>query len=387
MRYSLSYKILLSLSLLAACPNSYAQKLSPVQSFPQARFIITAPVLVPQLVQERKWEQLDNFLENWRRSGASSDELIFSISVLSAIENKMFTVAQLPCDGFRFLDDYAWESKMAEESPASFSYSIRLPGRHWYDASGDARKLLLFIQAWARRLMVSWAAGSTELFICQVMAGEIRYPTSDLIRNKGSYTELNNFRLNLESYYDRSYSIRREGRLFTVGLTAGIWSPTRNLQTLGTHPSIGMFFGGRHKMNEYDIVMAFRFLHPTPRGYTFVRGDTAYNTHYYDGGYIGLDYTRYIFHTGRLELGLTSAAGYDWFDVIDGFKDDYSIAHLEPFNEGSFDFSNGFRVKYYSRRGTFVGLAAKYHLIHYSNEGGTDLSGNAFTIDLVWGIH
>jgi hypothetical protein len=342
---------------------------------------------VPQLVQEGKWGQLQNFLENWRRSDAPSDELIFGISVLSSIENKKFTVYQLPCDVFRFLDDYARELKTAEESPTSFSYSIRLPARRWFDASEDARKLLFFIQSRARQLIATWPAGSTESFICHVLAGDIRYPTSDLRRNKENYAELNTFQRTLSNYNNQYYNSWRNVRSGTVGVMAGIWLPTGNLQTLGTHPSAGVFWGGRYKKNEYDMVISFRFLHPTPRGYTFVRDDTSYTTHYYDGGYVGVDYTRYIFHRGRLELGLTSAAGYDFFDVIDGFKDDNSIAHLEPFNEGSFDFSNGLRVKYFSHRGTFIGLAAKYHLINYSNNGGTDLSGNAITIDLIWGIH
>lgn len=420
MRCFFSYKILLFLSLLTAFSKSYAQQKQPssvqkkqpptaqitelaaaqikepsaaqekqasAESLSPARFIAVAPVLVPQLVAEKKWEQLENFLENWRRSGASGDELIFSLDVLSSVENKIFTVAQLPCDAFRYLDDYARDLRSAEETPASFHYSILVSARHWYDASEDARKLLLFIQDWSRRLRAGQSSGSSELFLCQVMAGEIRYPTSELIKNRGGYFELNNFRINMDSYYNRVYQGRRDRAVMTAALTAGIWSPTHNLSVLGDHPSVGLLFGARFKQNEFDIVLSFRFLHPTPRPYIFVRDDTAYSTHYYDGGYFGMDYTKYIFHTGRLELGLTTAAGYDFFDVTDGFKDDNAIAHLEPFNEGSFDFSNGLRLKYYSRRGTFIGLAAKYHLIHYVNTGGTDLSGNAFSIDLLWGIH
>ena len=380
MRHLSSYKIILSLLILAIDQPSYAQR--PAQ-YPQLRWIVTAPVILPELVQKEDWERVQNFLENWKRSEVPNEEFIFSIGLLSSIESGKFTMYQLPCAVFDLLDSYSRGLKV-EAGSSQFRYYIAVTNRYSFDATEDARKLFVFTRSWARRLIVTQKLDSTESFLCRVFAGYIQNPGAVVRRNKESYAALNAFREDLENNNNRYFTARRNRRVGTAGIMVGSWSPTGNLRTLGTHPSVGVSLGIRNKMNEYDLVWSFRFLHPTPGSYTYLRHDTLFTSDYYDGGYIGFDYTRYVVHQPHFELGFISAVGYDYFSVASGFGGEY---HIQPLNVGSFDFSNGVRLKYFFHRRSFIGLAAKYHLIHYSNEGGTDLSGNAVTVDLIYGSH
>jgi hypothetical protein len=399
MRYPVSYKILPVLLLLTVCQGSFAQKrqesdaqkkqdsAKTLKYYPKVRFIREAPVIIPGLVREGKWELVQNFIENWKRSDLPNDEMIFSLNTLSAIENKKFSVFQLPCDYLFFLEDYARQSENLQAHPVKFRYYIRLSAGYSYDATEDARELLLFTHSWAKRLLATRALDSTESFLCQVLAGTVQHPRSFFQTNKENYPSLNIFEQNLNAYNNRYFMARRNGRIGTASIMTGLWAPTGNLRLLGTHPSVGISLGIRNNKNEYDLVWSFRFLHPTPGNYTYVRNDTLHTSNYYDGGYIGFDYTRYVIRKPHFELGWVSAIAYDYFSVASGFGTSSSDYQPGPINVGSFDFSNGIRVKYFFHRASFIGLVAKYHLIHYDNAGGTDLSGDAYTIDLVFGSH
>jgi hypothetical protein len=111
-----------------------------------------------------------------------------------------------------------------------------------------------------------------------------------------------------------------------------------------------------------------------------------YHSNYYDGGYIGFDYTRYFVHKTHLDIGFITAIAYDYFDAFNGLGNSDTNGKV-PYNIGSLDINGGAQIKYFIGRGPFIGIQAKYHLINYANTGGTDLSGNAFTIDFVFGSH
>src|SRR5579872_4227373 len=159
MPYSATYKTLLSLLLTVMGSCCLAQKKAPAAAsyeyYPKIRFIHEAPVMIPGLVKEGKWDLVQNYIENWKRSDVPNDELIFGISSLSAIENNRFSIFQLPCDYLYFLDDYARELKNIDDHSARFRYYIQVTEKYSYDATQEARRLILFLRSWSRRLIAT----------------------------------------------------------------------------------------------------------------------------------------------------------------------------------------------------------------------------------------
>ena len=382
----------LSFHLLLCCLQVHAQHpLSPrltATTNRQISFIVHAPVMLPALWKQQQYENLRNYLGNWRNAEYPSLELIFGAEILLAINTGTFAAYSLPCDGLVYLSDYARELQEVTTQGAKFKYYLQLKPPYRYDATEEARKTILIIQTWARDLLTRPGLKTDELFICRALAGEIPNPETALHADPGACPRLTRMQRNINSYNNALFTARRNAWSGTAAVLVGWWIPTGRLrQELGTHPSVGMQLGVRNKKNEYDFTWNVRFGYPTPRTYTFLRDDTLYSTNYYDGGYVGLEYTRYVVHTKHVDLGYTTGIAYDYFSIADGWSDHPSETHLQPINVGSFDWNYGLRVKYFLKRKSFIGLTVKYHLIHYDNTGGTNLDGDAYTVDLSFGSH
>src|SRR5262249_36532961 len=155
----------------------------------------------------------------------------------------------------------------------------------------------------------------------RTLAGDIPDPKAAVKTDPVSCPRLARMQHVLNVYNDAAFTARRNAVKGTAAVLTGWWIPTGRLrQVLGAPPSVGAPLGVRNKKNEYDFTGNVRFGYPTPRTYTFLRDDTLYNTNYYDGGYIGFEYTRYVVHTHRLDLGCTTGIGYDYFSVSDGWS-------------------------------------------------------------------
>ncbi|HTJ13252.1 MAG TPA: hypothetical protein VL547_14550 [Dinghuibacter sp.] len=373
--------VLLLLGLTARGQQSDSLRIINLDYKSKIRLIQGAPCLLPELVLEKEWGQVQNYLDHWRVAAIPNEEFIFAISTLAAIDQRKFSVLSFPGDYAALLDQYAVEAKTVN---GPFRYYLKISNRVRYDATPDARALILWIESWARMLEQRAMLSPTEGFLCKVYAGEIVYPRTTLKEAGASYTELYSLQRTIHQSYEDYFTAQRGQGGTTVGFISGWWLPTGNLAgTLGSHPSIGIYVGGRNYRNEYDIVWAFRLPGNSVKPYTFSRNDTSYTSTYYDGGYIGLDYTRYLIHRKRYEFGVVSAIAYDYFSIANGLgSNDEGERHWGSFNEGSFDFNNGVRFKYFLRPKLNIGLAVKYHIINYDNHGGTDMGGNAFTVDL-----
>jgi hypothetical protein len=167
----------------------------------------------------------------------------------------------------------------------------------------------------------------------------------------------------------------------TYSTTAGIWLPQSDLSILGAHPSIGFAIGLRNQENELDLNISARFIR-TPQEYLVQRGGALYSLHYFVGGYIGLDYTRYFMVSRRWEFGALVGLGYDGFDIADSYENNPGDNdYLKPLDLGTFNYNLGLRFNYYYKPGMFIGITPRYSFLRYINNGGSSLFGNAFSID------
>jgi hypothetical protein len=382
--YKIIICVILQIQVLLAGAQKNIEKNFSAADYEALKYIRDINPLLPQFIEQKKWNELNNYMQNWKNSEAPSDELIFCISTLAAIEQQKFSFITMPCDFLYFLDDYAREMKNIKTQPAKFKYYINLRENIYYNASPECTKLLNITRSWANRLLSSGKLNASETFLCLIFSGQTEHPRSEFYTLRKSMPELDAFQHQLDTYQVNRLKSIRDHRAGTFSLTMGTWMPTGYLGTLGIHPTAGYAFGIRKKRNEYDLVGIGRFVNTTAQNYSILRNDTVYTRSYFGGGYIGFEFTRYLVHTIKCDFGPTIGVGYDEFDIAS--DSDVKLTSLSPSEIITLNLNTGLRFKYFFHKALFVGLALKYNFIHYENKGGTELRGNAFSIDVSYGI-
>ncbi|HXL55894.1 MAG TPA: hypothetical protein VN958_06545, partial [Chitinophagaceae bacterium] len=216
-------------------------------------------------------------------------------------------------------------------------------------------------------------------FICKVFIGDITDPLKEIKQNKEKYPELSDL-------VQKNFTIQRKGFRSNYSFTSGIWLPSNNLSIVGNHPSFGLQLGGRGTHHGVDITMQFRFL-KSANLYTVKRNNTLYKRDHFFGGYIGLDYTFYFISKTKFDLGWMAGAGYDGFDIANSSDENHNNNYLKPLSISSFNANTGVRFNYYFNPSFYLGLQSRYNWINYANSGGTNLNGDAISIDLIIGVN
>jgi hypothetical protein len=354
------------------------------------KYLLQAPSVLSSSITEKKWLDLQNFTANWQLSDNPSKEIIFVVSILLDIQNRRFFALTLSADYLYLLDLYAHEVDDATNNP-NFKYDIQVAPLVRYNVTQEVLKIYKIIKEWSLQLKSLPHLTKTEIFFCNVFTGNISKPFVYFEQNKENFPDL----IGLENYITQQASHcdsilfynKRFTKRGTAGIMIGSWAPFGKLSALGTDASFGFLLGYRNKKNEYDVEYSLRFPHATPQNYLVERSDSLFSFNYYDGGNVSFDFTHYFVYKLRYEIGFTSSLGYDFFDITGQTSDSLAGKNIGPTEIGSFDFSNGIRFKYFLRPGLYLGISAKYHLINYCNTGGSELKGNAFTIDLILGSH
>jgi len=376
--------VILQIQCLLAGAQKNIEKSLPAADYEALKYIRYINQLLPQFIEQKKWIELNNYMQNWKNSEAPSDELIFCISTLAAIEQQNFSSIAMPCDFLYFLDDYAREMKNIRTEPAKFRYYINLSEHIYYNASTECMKLLNITRSWANRLLSSGKLNASETFLCMVFSGQTEHPSSEFYTLGKLMPELYAFQHQLDTYQINRLKSLRDRHAGTFSLTFGTWMPAGYLGALGIHPTFGYAFGIRKKRNEYDLVGIGRLVNSTAQNYSILRNDTVYTRNYFGGGYVGLEFTRYLVHTIKCDFGPTFGVGYDEFDIAS--ETDVKYTSLSPTEIFTLNLNTGLRLKYFFHKALFAGLVLKYNFIHFENKGGTNLKGNAFTIDISYGI-
>ncbi len=318
--------------------------------------------ILPELYQRQDFDSIHYWINRRTEYCPVSDDL-FALKTLLAIQQDRFNPDELPVTGlYDLLERYA-----SAVGHAASGYS-------------DENRIYRLTSKWAYDLLGAKIMDSTESVLCRIFSGEIHHPARHIRGNRIQYELLNQkIRKDFLGY--------RAGPRPIVSFIAGIWMPNGKLSSLGVHPTIGLVLGGRNRLNEWDLVMDFRFIN-TPTPYKVLRQDSLYDRTYFFGGYVGIDYTRYFIHAPRFETGLIAGMGYDGFDISgssNNSDEDNSDSYLKPTEIGSFNANLGIRLNYFLTKRSFIGLSVKYNFINYSNHGGTPLDGNAMSIHLIFG--
>ena len=318
--------------------------------------------VLPKFYKEKSLDSLSKAIELWEGSCPDMPEAQIT-QILLDIEASAFSTQQVNASLLELLDNYV------TSFPA---------GKKKNEAAHDQTKTSFykFTIAWSSLLLRNKTLDNNQRFICKVLSGEIKYPQQEIQENPETYPELS-------TLLSKNYTVTRRGLRGNLAVSAGVWVPTKDLSLLGAHPSLGLHIGVRPGRHQVDLSLQFRFLN-SPNFYTVVKDGLTYTTTYYFGGYIGADYTYYVLSTKKVDIGFLAGMGLDGFDFAKteyNSNPDNSNATLFSFNANA-----GVRFNYYFTPGFYAGLQGRYNGVHYSSHGGTNLTGDAISIDLLFGF-
>jgi hypothetical protein len=398
--------LLLTLTGFSQAGNSPSPK---ARSDARERLFAECAFALPRLYAHKDFDSIAWYVQQRWQQGPTDPDLL-CLAILLAIERRQFDLTDFS-DQDAFTEPFIAQLRgyadvldpvLKRRAPLHYH------AHRGFDATAADRALFYTTYRWAGNLLCNRQLDSVEKFLCRVYAGNIRYPDADLWEGKitvypaespepgdstltpyGTAAPPSAAAEGEQASPPRSAGAPHEGQrampprrlagVLTIG--TGIWVPQGHLSALGVHPAISYGFGARNKYNEWDIDASLRFV-STPSSYTVIRNDSAYSRNFYEGGFVGLDYTRYLVHGLRWEAGPIIGTGVDFFDIDNG-NDEFS--YLSPSELTAFNFNIGLRYNYFITPRCFLWISARYHFLHYNNPGGTPLDGNAFSLEIIIG--
>ena len=321
---------------------------------------LNAQELLPELYKQKSFDSLKKAIDIWRTNCGPEPEIRYT-EILLSIDRSSFSITQNDSDLIDLLITYSFALKNYDKP---YSYKLYQP---YYK----------FSTTWAKFLLQRNDLSSTEKFVCNVFAGNIKEPVKEIKQHKEEYADLYDM-LNKELFEQKKHGSAE----YTI--ITGVWSPTGNISLLGVHPSIGLQFGGRYDRHQIDITMQMRFVNSVD-SYTVKRNDNLYYLDHYFGYYLGLDYNYYFVNKIKYDVGTIAGIGFDGFDIAvsgDNHENDY----LKPFSISSLNLNAGLRFNYIFNPRFYLGLQGRYNFMNYGTNGGSNLNGDAFSLDLILGF-
>ena len=183
------------------------------------------------------------------------------------------------------------------------------------------------------------------------------------------------------SSYESEYSLAEAWDMYAAFLT-GVWIPTDEAGTLGSKLQMGFNAGGKRCNFEVNLSAIVRML-PSAIAYTYENDGVLYETNKYLGWYFGLDVGYEIIYFRGNGILLLSGIGWEGFSA-----NPWAQEPEDMYNISSVNFNFGLGYRYYIGKGyyNYWEFDCKYNFIDYKNPGGTDLSGNAFSVLILYGV-
>jgi len=380
-------------SATAQDKNDYVQNIMTKRILSCDDIGYNVALLVPDLYYAKKTDTLDAVIKHWERN-CGMTEPATSLSIIYAIQQNTFN-SQLNKGTFchNFTDAaiadtaYFRKSIMAnlhdykyvfDSRPASDSNmdDVTLAYVHYYD---------LIYNIAASMINATDLSPMEKILVqyyCNPDTTNLRRLSSSLYNGSPMQHAYTGLTTSLQTLNGVDYA-----------LLIGAWIPHGNLSILGTSPYLGFLIGGRKNKWTIDFNTTIAFpLGNTPT-YMVSNHDSLSPSNTFVAFYLGIDVNYALFHKGKSELDLLGTVAYQGIQVLNGSGNSavLSLSSADPNAGICYKFYMKHRVQnssnsnYYKISNTYIGLQAKYHFLFYSNEPGTNLSGNAFSIGILYG--
>tara|TARA_Y100001980_G_C14556930_1_gene354943 strand:+ start:159967 stop:161136 length:1170 start_codon:yes stop_codon:yes gene_type:complete len=335
----------------------------------------TALSLIPEFYHKNQKDSIIHFIRYWEDK---CDKSHFSqeVRLLYEIERGVFDNKEIDFQFFRHLMDqidYIDYMVFLDTNSQVVNSLSGVEKNEYYLIS----EFYLFTSLWAQEILDKndYPACSDEKDILLAYAGHVE-EFFESISNNSCESILNGF------YISEVSRLKSLGEV-EFGFLTGVWKPFNNAATLGLHPIIGLYFGTQRGKVLFDLTMLLRFVN-SPSTYTVLYEDSLISTKYFLGGYIGADVGYELLRTPTTRVYMLGGIGYDGFDTLESDPD----VDDEPSKAiGSLNLNTGIGSKWFINESMgYLGLEVRYNFVNYRNSGGTDFTGNALSVRLLFGI-
>lgn len=248
----------------------------------------------------------------------------------------------------------------------------------WFDYSlhGDTTRqsYSYFLTGYANELMAVTEKNSMAHVLCRYYSNDLQHIFEQLSDSAYAGSCLQNaYDIKIAELRDRLGTRRGHWSIQT-----GIWNPLGNADILGPKLEIGGELGTRGKRFGLDLTFLFRFINAKNEYVVRHDGELITTDHFF-GGYLGGSLVYQLIKRGPVGLECFTAIGWDGFDAY--HEDDES----KSINTVNFNFGLNTMLWTNRERTRYVGLQTRYNIVSYDTDGGTDLSGNTLSLNLVFG--
>ncbi len=359
--------LILILSSASFGQNVNVEKLMTRRYYTCQDVFYNAQFLIPEYYKKDSKDTLNAIIDFWQMHCGRTEEIV-RFKILFAIDGGVFKESTFGSEILRYLVLYRNKTDLNQGKNHTYytRYSFALPNNLDKFTVELARKLLL----------VRTNLTPLEKFILQVYSNNNNISFADLQSDdfKGTLIQ--------QAYFDEVN--RNRSRVISHGgIYVGIWIPQGNLNVVGVHPVLGFQGGIKYKKLTADVSIGLKFVN-SPNVYQVYLNDSVWNTNHFFGGYLGLDLSYELFKVKKNSFNLTGGVAFDGFDAL-SVKDQNSKVTISK-SLNSLNLNLGLGYKYNFDEWHYLGIDFKYNLVDYKNSGGTDLSGNVYTINLVYGF-
>ena len=325
-----------------------------------------AQYLIPEYYASGKTDTLIQILKFWEDHCGISEPLM-RYKILISIQQKTFSE--------NLYDAYIIEYLRLYKQEVTRTSNNKLNRYYWNYAINQSYNDKFSVTL-ARSLLHREGLSKIEIFFLQFYSNE--FLDEFEILKSDDYKETK-----LQLYYNQEIASIQKVTNMHADFIIGAWIPQSKLHILGNHPFIGFRTGFQSQKWIYDLTLGFKFVN-SPNTYKVEKNDSIWNTDHFFGGYFGLDAGYELIKAGKSHFSLISGIAFDGFDALDktGTNSNESISK----SINSLNLNIGLGYKYYFRDWRYLGIELKYNFVNYPNPYGTDLTGNAITLNLIYGF-
>lgn len=364
---------LLKVILLIVITNSSYGQIENIESLMTRRYVSCEDIfqnvqyLIPEFYEKGSTDTLNAIVRYWEKNCGPS-EVVTRCKIILSVSQGNFSE--------KIYDTNILNNLIVYKNRYSYAipYGYMRYGLNRYEIRPDT--LDKFTMHLAKSLLKHHDLKPIEVFFLRIYSNDFENTFAMLRTEAFDGTILQELYTNEIRQFDKQPLLHGDYLL-------GVWIPEDNLNIVGTHPFLGIRGGIKYKKLTVDLTLGFKFGR-SPSVYQVFENDSLWNTAHFFGGYFGIDGGFGLLKLKRSNIDLIGGIAYDGFDAlqINGQNSNNDITK----SINSLNLNIGLGYKFNFNSWNYLGIDLKYNFVDFKNRRGTDLSGNAITVNLIYGI-